>query len=82
MCVSSVSRVIAVAPDDASAIVDDRGVRRRLSLGVLLVGGVEVRAGAWLLSSAGVALRVIGEDEALEHLAGLPASQAADQGNP
>jgi len=65
MCVESVCRVVEVLDkDDTIALVEaDDGVRR-VSLALLVLEGVEVRTGDWLLTHTGLALRVLEDAEA------------------
>lgn len=62
MCISEVARVRAV--DGHDAIVDVRGVRRRISLAPLTLDGVVVAPGHCLLVHTGMAVAVLDPAEA------------------
>jgi hydrogenase assembly chaperone HypC/HupF len=65
MCVETVGRVIDIPdPDEGIALVDVDGAVKRVSLALLVVEGVEVSVGDWLLTHTGLAVRVIDDDEA------------------
>jgi hydrogenase assembly chaperone HypC/HupF len=64
MCVSSVVRVLDVDPATGTALVDDEGVRRRVSLAVLALEGPLPRTGDWLVVNTGLAVQQITADQA------------------
>ena len=67
MCVESVCQVLLPpGPDSEVAIVDVDGATRQVSLALLILDGVEVHAGDWLLTHTGLGLRVLSAGEAAE----------------
>ena len=81
MCVEVACRVIELPERGGeTALVDMNGAVRRISLAVLMLEGSPVRAGDWLLSHTGLALRVLSDDEARQMLADHRAMVAASEG--
>ena len=68
MCLDVPSRVLEVDEDGSFATVEAAGRTRRASLVVLAAEGRTVRPGDWLSMNSGIAVRVLGEAEALETL--------------
>lgn len=67
MCVETLCRVLQPpAPGGEVAVVDVDGVTRQVSLALLILDGVEVRAGDWLLTHTGLGLRVLTAVEAAQ----------------
>ena len=65
MCVSEAGLVLSVQGDE-SALVDLRGVARRVPLIVVASAGETVRPGDWLLVQTGLAVALITAAEAAE----------------
>ncbi|HXY44824.1 MAG TPA: HypC/HybG/HupF family hydrogenase formation chaperone [Acidimicrobiales bacterium] len=67
MCVEQIGQVVAVEDAESGVvIVAVEGSRRRASVALLQFDGVEVMPGDWLLIHTGLAVRVLGDDEARE----------------
>ncbi len=67
MCVGIPAQVVEfLAPEKKAAIVEVEGVRREVSIVVVLDDGVKV--GDWVLLHVGFAMSIIDEDEAAAQL--------------
>lgn len=67
MCVETLCRVLQPPPPGGEvAVVDVDGVTRQVSCALLVLDGVEVRTGDWLLTHTGLGLRVLGAEEAAQ----------------
>jgi hydrogenase assembly chaperone HypC/HupF len=66
MCMSDAARVIEVRGEGEEAVVELRGARRLLSVGLLTLEGHSIEPGDWVLASAGIAMEKIEEEEAKE----------------
>lgn len=55
MCLAQVAQVVEVR-GDGTAVVDDAGRRCTVSLAALVLDGVEVSAGDWLVAQTGLAV--------------------------
>lgn len=75
MCLGIPGRIVETAADDDLALVDVAGVGRHINTGLL--AGEELRQGDWILIHMGFAMERIGEQEAVESLAGLQATSDA-----
>lgn len=80
MCLSSVVRVLEVDTPTATALVDDEGVRRRVSLAVLALEGPLPRDGEWLVINTGLAVEQISADQAAAIHASRRALADPDEG--
>lgn len=70
MCLEMVVQVIKIDPADAgTAIAESDGARRSISLAMLLVQGVAVEPGDWLLVHTGIAIDKLGQADALQRIA-------------
>lgn len=66
MCLAVIGRISAV--DGDHAVVDVDGADRRVSLAMVLLEQREVGVGDWVLVHTGIAMSVLGPDEADEAL--------------
>ena len=64
MCVTDVGRVVAISEDGGTAELEGGGARRAASLAVLVLEGSPVQVGDWVRVHTGLAVEVIGADEA------------------
>ena len=69
MCVTDVGRVVAVSDDGGTAELEGGGGRRTASLAVLVLEGTPVEVGDWVRVHTGLAVEVVGADEAERVLA-------------
>jgi hydrogenase assembly chaperone HypC/HupF len=67
MCLSAAGRVLEVDHERSEALVELRGVPRRVSLVMLSLDGQTITAGDWLVVSVGLALERITEAEARQY---------------
>lgn len=75
MCLEMIAQVVALDPDDAgTAIADCEGARRSISLAMLLVQGVAVAPGDWLLAHTGIAIEKLDETDALRRISSRDAA--------
>jgi hydrogenase assembly chaperone HypC/HupF len=64
MCMSDPALVLEVDAAGDEAIVEMRGMQRRLSVALLTLEGTPVAPGDWVLASAGMAVERMEEGEA------------------
>ncbi len=70
MCLEMIAQVIAFDPGDAGTVIaESEGARRSISLAMLVVQGVSVAPGDWLLAHTGIALEKLDESDALARIA-------------
>jgi hydrogenase assembly chaperone HypC/HupF len=63
---SDPARVLEVDPRGEEALVEIRGKQRLISVALLTLEGRGVEVGDWVLASAGLAIELVDEGEAME----------------